>query len=222
MVTKWADDATVARRCSQSLIQTCLTTILIAAASVMAGTGDLEVFRVLRFMHGRPRGAVTYGHQMGVHVAIGLLFLGCGMFTLGTSNEALAAMLVAFFPMWPKSASDNRYHLQAFRHLYVLAVESRLVTTRSIYDGSPVQTTVRVLFADSDKEEILIVRKATRASTHSTSIDHKHERDEQRGIHKHKETLIIKNLLIKLFNILFSLHFVVILQSGLCSFFNAS
>lgn len=48
MMTKWAEDPNLTRRCSQTLTQTCLTTILIALASVMAGTGDLEVFRLLR------------------------------------------------------------------------------------------------------------------------------------------------------------------------------
>ncbi|OQV16358.1 Anaphase-promoting complex subunit 1 [Hypsibius exemplaris] len=170
MVNRWLEDAIIIRRCSQTLIQTCLTTVLIAAASVMAGTGDLDVFRVLRHMHGRPRGVITYGHQMGVHMAIGLLFLGCGMFTLGTSNEALAAMLIAFYPMWPKNANDNRYHLQAFRHLYVLAVENRLVTTRSIFDGSPVQTTVRVVFSGTEEEKILITPCVLPELTKLTSV----------------------------------------------------
>ncbi|XP_055337518.1 LOW QUALITY PROTEIN: anaphase-promoting complex subunit 1-like [Paramacrobiotus metropolitanus] len=154
MMIKWSEDNNLARQCSQSLMQTCLTTIVVALASVMAGTGDLEVFRLLRYLHGRsggPRSPITYGHQMGVHMAIGLLFLGCGMYTLGTSNEAIAAMLLAFYPMWPKNQSDNRYHLQAFRHLYVLAVENRLMMTRSVYGGQPVEVAVRVEMKDSSK-----------------------------------------------------------------------
>lgn len=107
-------------------------------------------------MHGRtggPRSAITYGHQMGVHMAIGLLFLGCGMYTLGTSNEAVAAMLISFYPLWPKTPSDNRYHLQAFRHLYILAVENRRVMARSVHGGLPVQASARVTFHDRQKPE---------------------------------------------------------------------
>lgn len=81
---------------------------------------------------------------MAVHMAAGLLFLGGGALTLGTSNSAVAALVCAFFPKFPSHSSDNRYaltkrrkqlwsngivryHLQAFRHLYALAVEPRVL-----------------------------------------------------------------------------------------------
>lgn len=55
----------------------------------------------------------------------GLLFLSGGRATLGRSNSAIAALLCALFPVYPMDTMDCRYHLQAFRHLYVLAVEDR-------------------------------------------------------------------------------------------------
>ena len=64
--------------------------------------------------------------------AIGLLFLGGGRLTLGRSNIAIASLLIAFYPKWPKQTYDNQYHLQACRHFYVLAVESRFVRTVDI------------------------------------------------------------------------------------------
>ena len=42
-------------------------------------------------------------------------------------DEAVAALLIATFPRYPTTFSDNRCHLQAFRHLYVLAAEKRCV-----------------------------------------------------------------------------------------------
>ena len=60
---------------------------------------------------------------MSLHVAIGLLFLGGGKFSLNAqSDEAIAALVVSFFPVYPQHTKDGRYHLQAFRHLYVCGV----------------------------------------------------------------------------------------------------
>lgn len=44
-------------------------------------------------------------------------------------------MICALFPKFPTHSNDNRYHLQAFRHLYVLAVEPRLFLPRDIDSG---------------------------------------------------------------------------------------
>ena len=47
--------------------------------------------------------------------------------SLGTSKPAIAALLASLFPRFPNDPRDCRYHLQAFRHLYVLAAEARCV-----------------------------------------------------------------------------------------------
>ena len=115
----------------------------------MAGTGELSTLRLLRQLRltsvGRaekreaPEGEEgkkettpqqqhepgkysTYGHHQAIASSIGLLFLGGGCATLSRTNEAIAALVVAFFPRYPLSSADNRYHLQSLRHLYVLAV----------------------------------------------------------------------------------------------------
>ena len=72
---------------------------------------------------------VAYGFHMAMAMAIGFLFLGGGRLTLGTSKRAVAALLASIFPRFPLGSSDNRYHLQAFRHLYVLAAEVLLIYT---------------------------------------------------------------------------------------------
>ena len=68
---------------------------------------------------------MSYGFHVAISMALGFLFLGGGRLTLGTSKTAISALLTAIFPRFPLTPSDNRYHLQAFRHLYVLAVEAR-------------------------------------------------------------------------------------------------
>ena len=48
---------------------------------VMAGTGDLSVLRLCRYLRtrvGSPFGFVSYGSHMAIAMAIGLLFLGGG------------------------------------------------------------------------------------------------------------------------------------------------
>lgn len=87
---------------------------------------------------------VTYGSHMACHMAIGLLFLGGGAMSLGSSNGSIAALLTAFFPQFPANTMDNRYHLQALRHLYVLAAEPRALVTRDVTTGAVVYTPVTV------------------------------------------------------------------------------
>lgn len=108
-------------------VQTCLSMVLLALAMVMAGSGDLKVLQLCRFLHKRVGGEMNYGFHMAHHMALGLLFLGGGRYTLSTSNSAIAALLCALYPHFPVHSTDNRYHLQALRHLGVLAAEPRLL-----------------------------------------------------------------------------------------------
>ena len=45
-------------------------------------------------------------------MALGLLFLGGGAASLGTSDAAVAALLLALYPRLPTTPQDNRCHLQ--------------------------------------------------------------------------------------------------------------
>ena len=101
----------------------------------MAGSGDLQCLRLFRMLHGRNKAEVTYGSHMAVHMAIGMLFIGAGTASFCTRPRAIAALLCAFYPIWPTSSTDNRGHLQAFRHLWVLALERRCLITRDVETG---------------------------------------------------------------------------------------
>lgn len=115
----------------------------------MAGTGNLEVMRVCRYLRSRiSQNHVLYGSHMASHMALGLLFLGGCKMTLNSSPESVAALIIAFFPKYPIHTNDNRYHLQAFRHLYVLACESRLLVPRCIETGLPVYAKISYTFKD--------------------------------------------------------------------------
>ncbi|KAI9032149.1 hypothetical protein DFJ74DRAFT_601859, partial [Hyaloraphidium curvatum] len=123
---------TVADKVLRVTVRTCVDTTLVCAAVVMAGTGDLEVLRRTRRMFGRVSSEVSYGDHMATTMAMGFLFLAKGAYTLGTSDIAIAALFCCLYPKFPTHVSDNRAHLQAMRHLWVLAAEPRCLVTRDV------------------------------------------------------------------------------------------
>ncbi|GJQ12371.1 hypothetical protein GpartN1_g4162.t1 [Galdieria partita] len=110
---------------------------------IMAGSGHLELFRILRRLHKGIRhksdtsNASRYAHYMMNSMSIGFLFLGGGSCSFQRSPFAIASLLCALYPIFPASPSDNQYHLQAFRHFYVLATDNRLLETRDIRTNKP-------------------------------------------------------------------------------------
>ena len=99
---------------------------------------------------------------MAYGMAIGWLFLSGGRATFTRTPAAVAALLCSCYPRFPASFIDNRYHLQvrcpwlcpralthtphlqALRHLYVLAVEPRGLHVRDATTGEEVYCPVDV------------------------------------------------------------------------------
>ncbi|CAH8670317.1 unnamed protein product [Dicrocoelium dendriticum] len=77
----------------------------------------------------------TFGVQMLYGCAAGLLFLGGGRLTLSNSPQAAAILTIAFLPILPTYPGDNCYHLQALRHLYVLATRPRRLCAVDVDTG---------------------------------------------------------------------------------------
>lgn len=50
--------------------------------------------------------------------------------SFGTDDAAIAALVISLFPRLPDTTTDQRSHLQPFRHLYALAARSRLLKVR--------------------------------------------------------------------------------------------
>lgn len=117
-------------RVTLNSVRNCLDALALATASVMAGSGDVVVMRRLRALHGRTDKDTPYGSHLAAHMALGALFLAGGTRTFGTSNLAIASLCIAFYPVFPNDVLDNRAHLQALRHLWVLAVEGRCLVAR--------------------------------------------------------------------------------------------
>ncbi|KAK4187333.1 hypothetical protein QBC35DRAFT_532579 [Podospora australis] len=129
---------------AQGNARMCMDLLALSCATVMAGTGDIIVFRRLRSLHGRQDSNTTYGSHLAAHLAIGALFLGQGTVTFGTSNLATAALIVAFYPLFPANVQDNRSHLQAFRHFWVLATEPRCLVVKDLVTGQPISAPVLI------------------------------------------------------------------------------
>lgn len=130
------------QRLTRITARNCQDTVALAVACVMAGTGDLQVFRRLRALHGRSDAETPYGSHLAAHLAIGILFLGGGTHSFGASTIAVASLLCAFYPLFPTSVLDNRSHLQAFRHFWVFATEPRCLVIRDIDTHRPLSLPV--------------------------------------------------------------------------------
>lgn len=139
-LSKYVDRAT---------LEACLSVIILSLSLVMAGTGHLGTFKLLRYLHSRIdlHGHTKYGNHMAVSMAIGFLFLGGGRCTFSTNKGAIAALLISLYPVFPTKPNDNNTHLQAFRHLYVLATEARYVQAVDVDTGRdvyvPLEITIR-------------------------------------------------------------------------------
>jgi anaphase-promoting complex subunit 1 len=122
----------------KATVESCIILVLIALSLLFAGTGNLDILRMIRMTRARigsQHSSVTYGSHMAIHMALGFLFLGAGRYTISRRPEAIAALICALFPKFPTHSNDNRYHLQALRHLYVLALEPRLFLPRDVDNG---------------------------------------------------------------------------------------
>lgn len=164
------------QKLTRSTVRNCQDVIALSAATVMAGTGDLQIFRRLRSLHGRTDSDTPYGSHLAAHMGIGILFLGGGSYTLGTSNLAVAALLCSFYPLFPKSILDNSAHLQAFRHLCVLAAEPRCIVPRDADTGRPVSVPIHITLRDGSERKAtapcLLPALDTVTTVSTTSAEH--------------------------------------------------
>jgi anaphase-promoting complex subunit 1 len=143
-------DAKLAR----ASIRRCIDVLALAASTVMAGTGDLKTFRYLRRLHGRTDAETPYGSHFAAHLAIGVLFLGGGTYTLGTSDMAVASLICAFYPLFPTDVQDNRVHLQAFRHFWIFAAEARCVIIEDIDTHRPISMPIVLTLRDGSTKHM--------------------------------------------------------------------
>jgi anaphase-promoting complex subunit 1 len=143
------DPASCALRPAAPVLEMCLGCAALSLSMVLAGTGDLETLKLLKVLRWRCDEEINYGNHMAYGAALGLLFLGGGTCTLGREPEDIAALLMAFYPRYPSTTSDNQYHLQALRNLYALAVKRREIRAIDVDTGESVFVPVQVCISHS-------------------------------------------------------------------------
>ncbi|OCH86063.1 hypothetical protein OBBRIDRAFT_890739 [Obba rivulosa] len=147
----YTNGATYEQRIKRAAIRDGLNLISIALNMVMAGTGEINCLRRLRYAYGMYNQPIRYGTHVATHMSLGLLFLGGGRYTLGTSDAAIACMVTAFFPRWASLSSDNKSYLQALRHLWVLAVEPRCLIARDVDTKEVVYLPVKIKMKEGNE-----------------------------------------------------------------------
>ncbi|GAA5990620.1 hypothetical protein JCM11641_007058 [Rhodosporidiobolus odoratus] len=140
---------TVHGKLKRAALRSSLCAVVLSLAMVMAGTGEINVLRRLRVAHGLYSEGVSHASHLATHMALGLLFIGEGKYTLGNSDTAVAALFLSLYPAFPSSPTENRGHLQAYRHLWVLAAEPRYLDAVDVDTGEPVFLPVKLRLADS-------------------------------------------------------------------------
>lgn len=128
--------------------------IALSVSLVMAGSGDLKSFRILRVMYNDTSRDLSFGNFMIINTALGFLFLGGGQYAFSDSNFAIASMIVSFYPLYPSENSDHDIHLQALRHLWALSVEPRCLIVRDVITQNPIKIKATLTLKDGSKKLI--------------------------------------------------------------------
>ena len=161
-------------------LEKCVGCCAMAAATVMAGTGDVPTLRLLRHLRARleapesnqaqssnkekdkNKSGMSYGAHMAIQTAIGFLFLGGAARTFSTENDAIAYLLIAMYPRFPTDTNDHRCHCQAFRHLYVLASRERLLTTVDVESKAQTSASVEIeVLVDAKRRKYKTIKTTT-------------------------------------------------------------
>jgi hypothetical protein len=132
-----------ADKASRPILEMCLTLMSLSVSMICAGSGDLDVLRILRALLSKVED-VAFGTHMGLSMAVGFLFLQQGKASLKRDDVSIASLILATAPRYPVLTKDNQSHLQALRHLYVLAVEERCLQAIDVDTGSSTPLDVEV------------------------------------------------------------------------------
>jgi anaphase-promoting complex subunit 1 len=117
----------------RAVVRNCLNVCCMSISVVMAGSGDLGLFKKFRTLQISIKSPdFNFGNHLAVNMSIGLLFLGGGRHTLATNDRAVAFLFCALYPKFPITPIDNRFHLAPFRHFWALCVVDRCLITRDL------------------------------------------------------------------------------------------
>lgn len=132
-------------------LSNCYATSAFALAILCAGTGDLDAMRQLRVCSVSMDSSNLYGTYMANQMALGILFLGSGMYALSNKPMALAGLIMSSYVLWPTDVKDNHCHLQALRHAWVFATELRCLTVRHAVTKELTPVNIRLSLKDGSQ-----------------------------------------------------------------------
>jgi hypothetical protein len=87
-----------------------------------------------------------------------VLFLAGGRASFKRDPLSIGALVMSFCPKFPIRATDNQYHMQAVRHMYVLAVEWRSLVTIDVDSRASVSVDIKLRINSTKgvvREEVL-------------------------------------------------------------------
>lgn len=124
----------------------------------IAGSCDVKSFQILKAVRKtfkkHENKLSTYGFEMAVQIAIGFVFLGNGAYTFGSDSFQIACLLMSVYPVFPVDFNDNRFHLQALRHFYVLATQENLFNLIDVDLQKPLKLNVQLESVDTNGKTI--------------------------------------------------------------------
>ncbi|VDK70093.1 unnamed protein product [Litomosoides sigmodontis] len=132
-----------------------LSTLISSLGILMAGSGNLQVMRLCRFLRTRItlpdayRDNTSHSLYTTANTVIGMLMLGRGRYALKTDDLSVAALVISFYPVSPHTLNDNRTYLQPLRLLWVIAAEERLLCSIDADTEEPVALEVEIAFKGS-------------------------------------------------------------------------
>jgi anaphase-promoting complex subunit 1 len=139
--------ATYAQRIFLAIMKSLCPTLCSALAFIMAGSGNLKTFEILKNVYSSIK-EPNYGTHMAMNMCFGLLFLKDGTATVGSADICIASLFISFFPLFPKKVGENRCHLQALRYMWTLAVERRCLVTQDVNDKEIVCAPIEIIFKE--------------------------------------------------------------------------
>ncbi|CAO3610487.1 unnamed protein product [Cunninghamella blakesleeana] len=177
---------------------TSIEVLATSVSMVMAGTGNqvildrLKEIRQKKFKktsmtshstHGENLGGEDYSHYVSIHMSIGLLFLGHQGYTLSTRTmEGIIGLLASFYPFYPLTPDENRYHLQSLRHLWMLAIDTRWFIPVDINTMDIVKLPIVITSATSNKNNNSVDCTKSPSSHHHQQKRQKNEvNSDERG-----------------------------------------
>lgn len=107
------------QKCFQRFILITSNSLVVSLSVVFAGSGDLEIFRMLRLQH---LTYADYERHLATHISIGFLFLGCGRMCFDSSTFAgRVFLMLSLLPFYETSPCSNSSYFPPLRLFWIFA-----------------------------------------------------------------------------------------------------